>query len=138
MCTFISGLPLETKESCIDTNTWCKENEITYWIMPLFIDPTHVYKSDIDINYKKYGYELHPDGSWTSNLMTFQEAKEIAHNIDATNHKVSAWNMFALLSLNIHTADELYHMKYNELDKNVYQQTGVKRINEYIRRLTEL
>jgi hypothetical protein len=70
--------------------------------------------------------------------MTFQEAKEIAQHIDATNHKVSAWNMFALLSLNVHTADELYHMKYTELDKTVYQLAGVSRLNEYIKRLKEL
>jgi radical SAM superfamily enzyme YgiQ (UPF0313 family) len=137
MCTFISGLPFETKESCIDTGNWCRENDITFWMMPLFINPTHVYKSDIDINYRQYGYELHPDTSWTSKIMTFQEAKQIADSFttDPRTHRISAWNMFAIMSLNLHNADELYNMTYAELDKNAYQLAGQQRFIQYIEKI---
>jgi radical SAM superfamily enzyme YgiQ (UPF0313 family) len=140
MCTFISGLPFESKESCIDTGKWCKENDITFWIMPLLINPGHVYKSDIDINYKSYGYTLHEDLSWDSPWMTFNEAKEIANMYvsDPREHKVSAWNMFAILSMGLHSADELYHMSYSDLDKEVYAKEMKEKFKLYVKGLYEL
>jgi radical SAM superfamily enzyme YgiQ (UPF0313 family) len=140
MCTFISGLPFESKESCIDTGKWCKENDITFWIMPLLINPGHIYKSDIDINYKSYGYTLHEDLSWDSPWMTFNKAKEIANMYvsDPREHKVSAWNMFAILSMGLHSADELYHMSYSDLDKEVYVKEMKEKFKLYVKGLYEL
>lgn len=140
MCTFISGLPFESKESCIETGKWCMENNITFWMMPLTINPNNVYKSDIDINYKEYGYSLNKDLTWTSEYMTYQEAKEIAslYIENPAAHKVSAWNMFALLNAGIHTADELYHLSYSDIDKKLYKTAVSEKFKQYVSGLHQL
>jgi len=137
MCTFITGLPFETKESCIETGKWCNDNNITFWMMPLFIDPDRTYKSDIDINYEKYGYKLEDDLSWTTEYMTMDEAIQIASEFtsDPSKHKISAWNMFALLSLGVYTADELYHLSYSDLDKDQGRTLMQKKMTQYVQRL---
>jgi radical SAM superfamily enzyme len=139
MCTFINGLPFESKESCIETGNWCIENDITFWMMPLFIDPNRTYKSDIDVNYEKYGYKLEDNLSWTTEYMTMDEAVQISARFtsDPSQHKISAWNMFALLTLGV-SADELYHLTYSDLDKNLGRILIQKKMTEYVQRLMAL
>ena len=140
MCTFIVGLPFEDKTSCIETGKWCVKNDITFWMAPLFIDPKRVFKSDIDINYEKYGYVLEKNLNWTSDLMKFQEAAQISSmfTTDIGSHKISAWNMFALLSLGVYTADELYHLTYADLDKERGKIIYQERIKHYVEQLFKL
>jgi|LauGreSBDMM110SN_4_FD.fasta_scaffold02477_2 radical SAM superfamily enzyme len=141
MCTFIVGLPFETKESCIETGEWCVKNDITFWTMPLFIDPARTYKSDIDINYEKYGYVLNQDDcSWTTDFMTFHEALQISNRFttDHNDHKISAWNMFALLTFGIYSIDELYHMTYRELHTDSNRTIFQNKVKSYIERLNRL
>ena len=145
MCTFIAGLPYETKDSCIQTGNWCKENDITFWMMPLYIDPDKPYKSDIDINYEKYGYKKigytsEKNLNWTNEHMTFDEATKIAQTFtsDLSQHKISAWNTFALMSLGIYSFDELYDMPYKSLDKSLIRSTIQSKVSQYIKQLTDL
>lgn len=140
ICTFIVGLPFESKESCIATGEWCKENNITFWMMPLFINPNHVYKSEIDIHYSKFGYTLHEDNSWTSDYMSFDEAIKIqrTYTSDPRTHKVSAWNMFAIASMGLHSIDELYHLTYGDLDKQSYEGEMKNKFALYIKGLHQL
>lgn len=134
ICTFIAGLPFESKESCIETGKWCRENNITFWMMPLFINPNHVYRSDIDINYAKYSYKLNGNSTWESKWMTFNEAKEIASMYveNPAEHKISSWNMFAIMSLGVHTADELYHFTYADLNKEHYKTVMIEKFKQYV------
>jgi hypothetical protein len=140
MCTFIAGLPFEDKASCIDTGNWCVENDIIFWMAPLFIDPNRVYKSDIDINYEKYGYVLEENLNWTNDFMTLQEASKIASmfTTDISTHKVSAWNMFAILSLGVYTADEMYHLTYADLNYDLGKVLIQERIKSYVGKLMSL
>jgi len=144
MCTFIFGLPYESKESCIDTGNWCLDNDINFWIMPLFINPNNVYRSDIDINYKLYGYTLeYIDGNikWQTEYMNFDEALKMSNTYTdqvVKSLKISAWNKFAIASLGIHTIDELYHLGYQELDKQLYSNTIKDRVSQYTRKLLSL
>lgn len=139
LCTFITGLPFETKESCIETGIWCQENKIEFWMMPLIINPNHTYKSDIDINYKNYGYELDKNFRWKSKYMTFDEAIEISRRFTSNpkNFKVSAWNMFSIMSIGLHSADELYHMTFEDLQeyKEEMERIRNKKLRSYILKL---
>jgi hypothetical protein len=107
---------------------------------PLFINPNRVYKSDIDINYEKYGYTLGENLNWTNDLMTFREAVQIANmfTTDTGTHKVSAWNMFAILSLGVHTTEELYHLTYADLNRDLGKVIIQERIKSYIGKLLSL
>lgn len=144
MCTFIFGLPYESKESCIETGNWCLENNINFWIMPLFINPDNVYRSDIDINYKLYGYKLEKiNGSivWENPYMSFKEALELSRSYTdkvVNNLKISAWNKFAAASVGIHTIDELYHINYKDIDKELYNSKIKEKVNHYIEELLSL
>lgn len=134
VCSFIVGLPFETKESCIKTGNWCKENNIPFWLIPLTIHKDAEYKSDIDINYEKYGYRLVNDEYWETDLMTYQDAVNISGMFTAeySSQKISAWNLFALLNVQVHSISELSNMRYQDIDRQIYQHSRYNRLNTYI------
>jgi hypothetical protein len=72
--------------------------------------------------------------------MTFHEALQISNmfTTDHSNHKISAWNMFALLTFGIYSADELYHMTYSELHTDDNKAVFGNKIKSYIERLIRL
>jgi hypothetical protein len=114
-------------------------------MMPLYIDPDKPYKSDIDINYEKYGYKTlgytsEKNLNWTNEHMTFAEATKIAQTFtsDLAQHKISAWNTFALMSLGIYSFDELYDMPYSSLDKNLIRSTIQNNVSQYIKKMIDL
>ena len=108
--------------------------------MPLYITPNNVYKSEIDINYKKYGYELYFDNSWANEYMTSIEAQDIALSFtsDLTKHKIAAWNLLAIMSWNMYSFDELYHMNYDDIDRDLAKALVYRRFSDYVKRLEEL
>lgn len=137
-CSFIAGLPFETKESCIETKKWCLENDILFWMLALVINPNNFHKSELDINYQKYGYVLDKH-RWTNPLMTSADAEEAQSKIEEmVLQTISSWNMFAILSSGIYTFEELNSTVFTEFDHTRYQNQLSKRFDEYLTKLREL
>lgn len=77
-CTFIVGLPTESISSTDKTFQWLTDNKINNYWSPLWINPSKWWKSDIDINYEKYGYRKVSDSYWEHDLMTRDDANQAA------------------------------------------------------------
>lgn len=117
ICSFIVGLPYETLEEVTETFNWIKSTNIPSIWLTLIINPNAFYKSDIDINYEKYGYVLDSKG-WTSTITDSEKAFELASRFtrDAfQTNTVNTWLLMSLLSYKTHSFDQLRKMKYTEL-----------------------
>lgn len=118
-CSFIIGLPGETIESCRKTWNWLRTTPVNDIWFPLFIKTSSYYKSEFDANYENYGYKLDDEGNWSSNIMNYSQASELAkefNQIGMYNETApSGWLLFAMLS---------YGLGINELT-----QTKIKNIH---------
>jgi radical SAM superfamily enzyme YgiQ (UPF0313 family) len=116
--SFIVGLPGETKESIYDTYKWCKSTPFNDIWFPLFIKTKSHYYSDFDLTYQNYGYTLTDDG-WISDIMTFQDATDIAEEFNRDgmyeNSYISSWLLFSILSYGI-TIEELRNKKIKDVN----------------------
>lgn len=117
-CSFIIGLPGESKESIRESHNWFRSTPFNDLWFPLLIKEDSHYKSDFDVNYKKYGYTLDDQGGWTNDVMTYLEAMKLAEefNVDGAygNNSISTWVMFGLLSYGFNIA-ELRKQKANDI-----------------------
>lgn len=132
VCSFIVGLPYETLESCEQTYRWCNDNDINNIWSPLFIRTRHRYKSDIDINYEKYGYKLDKNNCdlWTNDLMNYELALETATRFNQQrNNTLHSWPLFDAAALQLGTWDEMVKIRMNDL---VNDQSVWAKINEKI------
>ena len=116
--SFIVGLPLETLDSCEKTFQWCNDHDINTIWSPLFIRTEHRYKSDIDINYEKYGYQLEPGttNKWINEHMTQRLAFEAATRFNQErNNTLHSWPLFDGAALQVGTWEEMTKMRMNGL-----------------------
>jgi radical SAM superfamily enzyme YgiQ (UPF0313 family) len=101
-CSFIVGLPGETKEMIHNNWNWISTKPFQDLWFPLNINQTAYYKSDFDIDFKKYGYRLDQNGDWISDIMNYKEACDIAENLNFNglygNKPPASWFLFSLLS----------------------------------------
>lgn len=138
MCSFILGLPYETIQDMKDTYNWFKQYDMATIWLPLMINPDAFYKSDIDINYEKYGYKLNPDRSWengiTSTIETFALAKEFITETFPKN-KLNTWPLLALLSYKTWSKQELAKMTFIDLAKLEITSVKQKMISDYKEKL---
>lgn len=102
-CSFIVGLPHETKETITATFEWAKSAPINAVFFPLSLSIETSYKSEFQQNYMSYGYTtLNADLSkWKNQHFTSDIATEMA---DKFNHELmyqrdlpSSWFLMALL-----------------------------------------
>ena len=142
ICSFILGLPYETIEEMTQTFNWFKEQKITTLYLPLTISPNSFYKSDIDNNYKQYGYVLHDDNiNWTSPITTREEVYNLANRFNSEaweDGTVNTWLLMSLLNYKTHTIDEFAKMKYPELMKLNLPQLKQNCVTEYKRLLNNV
>jgi radical SAM superfamily enzyme YgiQ (UPF0313 family) len=117
-CSFIIGLPGETIESIKATHQWCRSTPFNDLWFPLFIKTKSHYKSEFDVNYKNYGYQLDSDGNWYTDIMNYQQALELAEEFNSVGlyneNTPSSWLLFGLLSYGFNI-EELKDTKIQEL-----------------------
>jgi radical SAM superfamily enzyme len=117
LCSFIVGLPFDSLESIEESFQWTLSNDINTIWMPLFIRTDARYKSDIDINYEKYGYRIPKKNEWENDYTNFFEAIKIASRYQSqTNNTRSTWPLFAMASLGKWNLNDLIKMRIKDID----------------------
>jgi radical SAM superfamily enzyme YgiQ (UPF0313 family) len=136
LCTFIVGLPHEDISSTDRSFQWIKEAGLNSAWAPLSINPNHRYKSDIAINYEKYGYKLldADRGTWINNIMSSEDAVEAANRYNSEafpNNFITSWILFSLLSYRLHSVEELQKIQNKNFPSDLYHDRYQKMIIEY-------
>lgn len=135
LCSFIIGLPYDTLESIDDSFNWTQQHDINTIWMPLHIRNDARYKSDIDLNYEKYGYKIDHLNEWTNSYTNFREAITIASTYQSrTNNTRSTWPLFAMASLGKWSVDELSKTRIKDLDISAIESAR----NDFIKRYKTL
>jgi len=90
--SFIFGLPLESVDSMLTTGDMLLDKTIqldTWTIFPLHLSKHYLLKSDLDINYEKYGYVIEGEPSvesnfalpWKNQHTNYDQCKKLAEEI---------------------------------------------------------
>ena len=152
---FILGLPHDNVDTHISLRKWIinglnKEWIHRSWIVPLSINPS-LAKSDLDINYEKYGYSFSdfvnegrtrynsPEVKWVKNNFSFDEAKSQANKINSDvlelferTKEVTKFSLPVIYSQNGYTELDDVYAGYDKFVEN-YR----KNIDKYISKLLE-
>ena len=143
LCTFIVGLPYEDITSTDQSFEWIKSNGFNSIWAPLYINVDHRYKSDIAINYEKYGYEIidRGIGSWKSKILTFDQAEQAANRYNShalSDNYIVSWVLFGLLSYQLHSLEQLQHTKNKEFPTDLYRLRHAEMVSAYKEMLQKL
>jgi hypothetical protein len=141
LCTFIVGLPYEDIASTDKSFEWTQQAELNTAWAPLSINANHRYKSDIAINYQKYGYTLLDKnrGNWINSIMTSDDAVSAAARYNSKalpNNYITSWIAFGLLSYGLHDIDQLGKIKNKNFPSEEYGQRHQDMVAEYKKLLT--
>jgi radical SAM superfamily enzyme YgiQ (UPF0313 family) len=136
LCTFIVGLPYEDIASTDQSFEWIQLAGINSAWTPLYIHTTHRYKSDIAINYEKYGYNIldHDLGTWTTDTLSWEQANIAStryNTISMPNNYVSSWILFSLLSYGLHSVDQLMKIQNKDFPVELYRKQHSNLFLEY-------
>jgi radical SAM superfamily enzyme YgiQ (UPF0313 family) len=143
LCTFIVGLPFEPIEITDQSFEWVKSAGLNSAWGPLFINVNHRYRSDLSINYEKYGYKIvdAERGTWANDIMTFEDADQAAQRYNShafkENYLVS-WILMSLSSYNLHSIDELQRIKNKDFPRDLYKKKHQEMVNQYKKMLDVL
>ena len=143
LCTFIVGLPHEDISSTDKSFEWVKSAGINSAWAPLYVNVDHRYKSDIAINYEKYGYEIvdRGIGSWKNNILTFDQAEEAANRYNSyalSNNYIVSWVLFGLLSYQLHDLNQLQNIKNKDFPADLYKSRHAEMVAKYKKMLLKL
>jgi radical SAM superfamily enzyme YgiQ (UPF0313 family) len=141
LCTFIVGLPYEDIASTDKSFEWTQQAGLNTAWAPLSINANHRYKSDIAINYQKYGYTLLDKnrGNWINSIMTSDDAVSAAARYNSKalpNNYITSWIAFGLLSYGLHDIDQLGKIKNKNFPSEEYGQRHQYMVAEYKKLLT--
>ena len=137
--SFIIGLPGEDRKSIDESVKWCIDNEMYNWgFHPLYINnsPGKLWKSEFDIDYKKYGYTI-LDGTfdmWKNDLWTRAEAVEYSNKISVLSDpycKPTCWLLSDLAGLG-YTYEELMIHHRIDLDWSEFNRRTTDIIQKYV------
>jgi radical SAM superfamily enzyme YgiQ (UPF0313 family) len=143
LCTFIVGLPFENIESTDQSFEWVKSAGLDSAWGPLWINVNHRYRSDLSLNYEKYGYKIvdAEKGTWVNDIMSHEDADQAANRYNSyvfkENHLVS-WILLSLASYNLHTLDELQKTKNKDFPRDLYKKRQAEMVLEYKKMLDNL
>jgi len=141
-CSFIIGLPHETKETINNTYEWVKETPLSSVFFPLALTSKTFYKSEFNTNYKKYGYTLDVETEyWENENFNYTEATEIAEKFNEElmrgNDYPSSWFLMTLLnhgySLSDATSTRIKNLNYTKIFKN--RQRNIKAYKEKLSKI---
>lgn len=138
ICSFILGLPYETIDEMRDSFNWIKTTGMASIWLPLMISPDAFYKSDIDINYEKYGYKLNPDRSWENGITSTVETYALAHEfaVDSLHkNQINTWLLMSLLSYKEWSIEELAKLTIGDMAKMDLQNRKNNAVLEYKKKL---
>jgi radical SAM superfamily enzyme YgiQ (UPF0313 family) len=140
LCTFIVGLPYEDIASTDRSFEWTRQAGINTAWAPLSINTAHRYKSDIAINYEKYGYKLLDvsRGNWVNDIMSSDDAVSASNkynSISMPNNYITSWIMFGLLSYQIHSVSELMKIQNKNFPSDLYNTRYQEMILQYKKKL---
>jgi len=102
-CSFIIGLPYETRESLESTFKWASEAPINSLFFPLTLTNKSFYKSEFHDNYEKYGYEFDDKtGYWKNDEFNYDLAHELSEEYNSklmySEDYPSSWFLMTLLN----------------------------------------
>ena len=132
-CSFIIGLPHETKETINTTYEWIKKTPLSSVFFPLALTSKTFYKSEFNTNYEKYGYTLDVETEyWENENFNYTEATEIAEKFNEElmrgNDYPSSWFLMTLLnhgySLSDAATTRIKNLNYTKIFKN--RQRNIK------------
>lgn len=140
VCSFILGLPKEDIKSIEDTFNWNQKYDLNALYLPLFIRPKSEFKSDIDINYEKYGYNLSgTDMYWENEYTNYKEVSAISADYnERTNCFFHSWFLFSLASLGLMSINDLMKLRFkgnSPDDERKAQNRMVTLVTDYKRKL---
>lgn len=144
-CSFIIGLPYETKESIESTYQWIRNSPINSVFFPLALTNKTYYKSEFNENYEKYGYIVDSvTGYWTNNNFTYDEATLLAEQFNEelmrSNNYPSSWFLMTLLNhgytLSEATSTQIKNLNYTRIFKN--RLRNIKAYKEKLEKLSKI
>jgi radical SAM superfamily enzyme YgiQ (UPF0313 family) len=132
LCSFIVGLPYDSLQGIEESFNWTQQHDINTIWMPLFIRRDARYKSEIDLNYEKYGYKIDQLNHWTNTYTNFSEAVKIAAEFQAkTNNTRSTWPLFAMASLNHWSLEDLIKTRIKDINMSSVVEVRDRFVNSY-------
>jgi radical SAM superfamily enzyme YgiQ (UPF0313 family) len=131
---FIVGLPHENRDSLEKTVEWLQKYDFTGSFQPLTLFSNSIYKSDLEMNYAKYGYTLDKNNKWFNDNFSEDEAIELTNQINSNivfkNSKPSSWFFMSLLNHG-YDIEELKNTRTDELNWFKIKKEKYFRIKEY-------
>lgn len=118
-CSFIIGLPYETRESLESTFKWASESPINSLFFPLTLTNKSFYKSEFHDNYEKYGYKFDDKvGYWENDEFNYDLAHELSEEYNSklmySEDYPSSWFLMTLLNHG-YSFDEAVKTKIKDL-----------------------
>jgi radical SAM superfamily enzyme YgiQ (UPF0313 family) len=134
-CSFIVGLPYETKDTIHATYNWIKATPLSSIFFPLALTNKTFYKSEFNTNYEKYGYKFNEaTGYWENETFNYQEATDIAEQYNnelmRKENIPSSWFLMTLLNHG-YSLKEAVNLKIKDLSYMKIFKNRERRIKEY-------
>jgi radical SAM superfamily enzyme YgiQ (UPF0313 family) len=134
-CSFIIGLPHETRETITDTYNWVRQTKLSSIFLALDFGEKNFYKSEFAQNYKKFGYNLNEEtGYWENEHFTYREALALAeeyNNIGMFKEDIpSSWFLMTLLNHG-YSLDEARQLKIKDISNKKILKEKIKNIHRY-------
>jgi radical SAM superfamily enzyme YgiQ (UPF0313 family) len=141
-CSFIVGLPYETKDTIYDTYNWIKNTPLSSIFFPLALTNKTFYKSEFNSNYEKYGYTFDKEtGYWENENFNYHDATKIAEQYNdelmRKENIPSSWFLMTLLNHG-YTLKEAANLKVKDLSYMKIFKNRERRLREYKDRLLKL
>lgn len=134
-CSFIIGLPYETKQSLSSTFEWATNAPINSLFFPLSLTNNSFYKSEFHQNYKKYGYQfIEETGYWENSEFNSDIAHDLSNQYNSklmySEDYPSSWFLMTLLN-NGYTYEEAIKTKIKDLDYRKISKSMKANIKSY-------
>jgi len=138
---FIAGLPFDTPFTVSNWAEFLLEGNLpldTWILKPLHINPEHLFTSEFERNYEKYGYKIGEDGYWFNDNWNFKKAEELSNQIMSAKktNTPNPWDYMALKNYKLpdHVIDNI---DYQDLRAKKYQSYKIDYLKNYIQKLWE-
>ena len=141
-CSFIVGLPYETRQTIQSTYEWAKSAPINSIFFPLALTSKTFYKSEFNTNYKQYGYQLNEEtGYWENQHFNYTEAiklsEEFNEELMRSKDTPSSWFLMTLLNHG-YTLEEATSIQVKDLNYSKILRNRERNLKAYKQRLLNI